>query len=325
MPVPWLLTKSWGATYGGIVKQGLPAWHFEDSKEAAKQGLPAFNCASLADDTLPSLPQLNVPFALQLRFTKVTDTGLKHLAGLNDLSELSLRDTKVENPGLRHLVGLNNLAVLSLHETSVTDAGMEHLRGLARLRLVFRPHRARPEDERVRVGLSRSGRFEVCLFLVVARRVVRDEQVPKDLAESFDGQYLLAQIQQRIKKSKGREREQLEAAQRELRKTFPKGRAEDAVVTTRDFDKAEVNLYLQLAERRLRGQPRSWLKLVMDDLRGAKDGEEFKRRLEELEEANREAQVSARTALRDVQLDVLRESRRIPEKLSAQPPDPRFR
>jgi hypothetical protein len=112
-----------GAVYGGVV-QGRSGFHeFEEGKEAARKGLAGFRFKSLADGKLPSLPQVNVPFALDLDFTEVTDAGLKELGSLKSLSFLDLMGTKVTDAGLKHLTGLKNLASLDLRETKVTESG----------------------------------------------------------------------------------------------------------------------------------------------------------------------------------------------------------
>jgi hypothetical protein len=49
------------------------------------------------------LPQVTVPFVLDLSHSDVTDAGLKDLAGLNNLAELHLEDTKVTPAGLSEL------------------------------------------------------------------------------------------------------------------------------------------------------------------------------------------------------------------------------
>ena len=55
-----------GARYGGMVK-GPHIFHsFKAGKEAASKGLPGFRFNSLADGRLPRLPQVSVPFGLDL-------------------------------------------------------------------------------------------------------------------------------------------------------------------------------------------------------------------------------------------------------------------
>ena len=70
---------------------------------------------------------------LDLRYTNVTDAGLKHLEGLTKLTWLDLIDTKVTDAGLEHLKRLTKLRQLWLGATNVTDAGLKHLRGLKNL------------------------------------------------------------------------------------------------------------------------------------------------------------------------------------------------
>src|SRR5438874_2621672 len=64
-----------GARYGGVVKRRSGFPQFNEGKEAARKGLPGFRLSSLADGKLPRLPQVSIPFALDLNYTEVTDAG----------------------------------------------------------------------------------------------------------------------------------------------------------------------------------------------------------------------------------------------------------
>ena len=56
---------------------------------------------------------------LYLDYTRVTDTGLKHLEGLKNLECLSLEWTLITDAGLQHLKGLTKLNGLMLDGTKV--------------------------------------------------------------------------------------------------------------------------------------------------------------------------------------------------------------
>ena len=84
-------------------------------------------------ELLASLESLT---SLNLRSTKVTDAGLKHLASLKNLTSLDLSGTKVTDAGLEHLAALKNLNSLDLSGTTVADAGLEHLAALKNLTLL---------------------------------------------------------------------------------------------------------------------------------------------------------------------------------------------
>ena len=49
------------------------------------------------------LPQVAVPFVLDLSHSDVTDAGLKDLAGLNNLTAVYLEDTKTSAAGVAEL------------------------------------------------------------------------------------------------------------------------------------------------------------------------------------------------------------------------------
>jgi hypothetical protein len=83
------------------------------------------------DETAPGRPLVSV----DLSFTPITDTGLKHLRGSTSLEEVYLCGTGITDVGLEHLGGLTDLRVLDLWRCkNVTDAGLAHLEGMTRLR-----------------------------------------------------------------------------------------------------------------------------------------------------------------------------------------------
>ena len=85
-------------------------------------------------------------WALDLRQTKVTDDGLRHLAGLSQLGDLTLGNDDVRirptvprpistitDAGLIHLQGLRELHSLSLVGLPITDAGLDAVKDLPAL------------------------------------------------------------------------------------------------------------------------------------------------------------------------------------------------
>ena len=64
---------------------------------------------------------------VDLRNTKLTNNGLKHLSVLKHLQLLSLRDTEVNDNGLKHLGMLKELHVLMIGGTRITDDGIKTL------------------------------------------------------------------------------------------------------------------------------------------------------------------------------------------------------
>jgi hypothetical protein len=95
---------------------------------------------NIGDDDLERLvPTLSDrTLALDLRGTRVTDAGLKHLRGLSRLSELSLGGLadpsgltslgSITDTGLDQVAQLSGLRELTLDHTAITDAGLARLR-----------------------------------------------------------------------------------------------------------------------------------------------------------------------------------------------------
>jgi Leucine-rich repeat (LRR) protein len=147
----------------GAVSKGLPGFRYWGLQKGGIPGCPPVYAP------LPTLPQVNVPFGLDLsqsgpdRFgqnqgvkdadlkeltnlnhltmlnlswTAVTDTGMKELAKLKQLTILDLFKTKITDSGLKELANLNQLTKLNLKATRVTDAGLKELALLKRLTLL---------------------------------------------------------------------------------------------------------------------------------------------------------------------------------------------
>ena len=85
-------------------------------------------------------------WGLDLRHTKVTDRGLRHLAGVSALIQLTLGNndrrfkptvprpvSTITDAGLIHLAGIRQLRNLRLSGLPITDAGLDGLKGLAGL------------------------------------------------------------------------------------------------------------------------------------------------------------------------------------------------
>jgi hypothetical protein len=86
--------------------------------------------SKITDTGIIHLKPLTNLRALYLYNTQVTDGGLKHLKSLKKLQELSLRRTKVKGEGLEHLEPLKNLRKLYLAGTEITDEGLKYLEPL---------------------------------------------------------------------------------------------------------------------------------------------------------------------------------------------------
>lgn len=95
------------------------------------------NACEVTDVGIQSLAQLLNLEELDLRGSRITSTGLAHLAHLTKLRVLNLSYSPcLGDDALKHLANLRNLEVLSLNNTGVSSAGLEHLRNLTKLRVL---------------------------------------------------------------------------------------------------------------------------------------------------------------------------------------------
>jgi hypothetical protein len=101
---------------------------------------PTSPTLDITDERLRIVAQLKELRFLQLRSTKVTDAGTKHLRGLTLLEGLDLSNTKITDNGLADLTRLENLRSLQLQHTAITDSGLKYLTGLHRLEDLFLQH-----------------------------------------------------------------------------------------------------------------------------------------------------------------------------------------
>jgi hypothetical protein len=121
-----------GAKYGGwINREGF--LEFEAGRQNAERGLPGFN---FHDAPIPTkLPQVAVPFGLDLGHTEWTNADLQVLVPLKSLTALSLRSTKVTSAGLKALAPLDNLVALDLSwNQEVNDQALKQLAPLKKLK-----------------------------------------------------------------------------------------------------------------------------------------------------------------------------------------------
>jgi len=75
-------------------------------------------------NTIAQLPRL---VSLDLRQTKVTDSGLEALTGLKKLQSLNLYGTEVSDAGLKHLAKIKSLKNVYLWQSKATEAGVKQL------------------------------------------------------------------------------------------------------------------------------------------------------------------------------------------------------
>eukprot|EP00913_Durusdinium_trenchii_P005630 g5248.t1 len=73
---------------------------------------------------------------LNLRGTRITDTGLAHLKEKTQLKWLDISGTRINDAGLAHLKGMTKLEWLDLNETRITNAGLVYLREMTKLEML---------------------------------------------------------------------------------------------------------------------------------------------------------------------------------------------
>src|SRR5579862_6048837 len=106
-----------GAVYGGWVKQDLRTL-FQEGRESADNGLPGFRFRTFPRS---KLPEVEVPFGLDLNLSNVKDAELKELAGLKNLTVLDLRGRPLTAAGLKEVAGFKSLTALRLHDMQGVD------------------------------------------------------------------------------------------------------------------------------------------------------------------------------------------------------------
>lgn len=96
-----------------------------------------YNNPVVNDDLLTILVDVKGLQALDLRYTAVTDKGLRTVSQLDKLKALLLDGTRISDAGLRHMKSLTNLEELHLNNVpEVSGAGLKSLAGLNKLRYV---------------------------------------------------------------------------------------------------------------------------------------------------------------------------------------------
>ena len=109
---------------------------------AQNTNLLQVECASVRDKVTDKELALLEPIAdqvewLYLNNTKITDTGMKHIAKLKGLSRLHMAKTAVTDEGIKQLTGLQNLKTLNIWGTKVTDASLPTFAKLPALQKLY--------------------------------------------------------------------------------------------------------------------------------------------------------------------------------------------
>lgn len=114
-----------GAEYGGCQNAAIFG-SFGVGPKLAEQGIPGFRFKKKFPNA--KLPEVAVPFVLDLSDSDVTDAGLKGLTHLKNLTALMLWGTKVTDAGLKELAPLKNLTAICVDNDTVTDERLRVLR-----------------------------------------------------------------------------------------------------------------------------------------------------------------------------------------------------
>lgn len=90
------------------------------------------------DETVAKLAALAPQITwLNLAGTKVTDSGLQHVANLKKLTRLHLERTEITDAGIANLAALENLQYLNLYGTKVSDASVDALQKMSSLKKLY--------------------------------------------------------------------------------------------------------------------------------------------------------------------------------------------
>lgn len=102
-----------------------------------KKIIYGYRFEKLQDGKLPRIPEVKIPFGLQLNGAELTDEGLKELKQQKNLTFLNLKDNDVTDAGLKELKDFKNLEYLELTNTKVTDKGLKEFTVLKNLTWLF--------------------------------------------------------------------------------------------------------------------------------------------------------------------------------------------
>ncbi|HEV3437358.1 MAG TPA: hypothetical protein VG122_08365 [Gemmata sp.] len=113
-----------------IVICGIGRATADENEDRAVAAVEKLGGQVLWDEMKPSKPVMSV----DLRFSQVTDVGLKEITPLKTLTTLNLTGTiNLTDVGIKEIAQLKNLTKLDLTGTKVTDAGLKELAQLKTL------------------------------------------------------------------------------------------------------------------------------------------------------------------------------------------------
>lgn len=92
---------------------------------------------SIDDTCLPVVARLNSLHVLNLRRTRISDSGLEGLGGLPSLWSLDLSGTPVSDAGMATIAKMPRLEELNLNWTHITDAGLAVVGGMRSLKCLY--------------------------------------------------------------------------------------------------------------------------------------------------------------------------------------------
>jgi hypothetical protein len=119
---------------------------------------------NITDPLLLRIGQINQDLGLMLNNCPITDRGLAALEGKHNLRWLELRMTKITDEGIKHLRGMD-LESLDLSTTNIDDAGLANLGEISfpNLRTLALEHLRNVSDD----GISHLSNFKALEFLLV--------------------------------------------------------------------------------------------------------------------------------------------------------------
>ncbi len=128
--------KKLGAEYGGWIQwDSASPLSFVSESERADYDYPPSVLPGFHFRKFPQarLPRVAVPFGLMLANSNATNEDIEQLGDLDNLVLLDLRYTPITDAGLKGLAGFDKLTTLLLDGKQVSAAGINHLAGLRRL------------------------------------------------------------------------------------------------------------------------------------------------------------------------------------------------
>ena len=82
-----------------------------------------FARSDITDEQLATLPLPATATSIDLSYTKITNTGLKHLANLTHLEKIRIAGTQISDEGIATLMELDNLWLVDADHSQISRKG----------------------------------------------------------------------------------------------------------------------------------------------------------------------------------------------------------